>query len=253
MRPKKVVVPTRPWWVTEWLDLARQGGLKTRLQRGKMLASEGRVQSLQIEPGLLQGDIRMSPQITYHPTLQWAPLSDTKKETLLSGLESKPHLLAHLLNGQIDPEWKELFQSVGSELMPSFLEEIVMDCSCGDPQKLCTHLAALFQITSDEFEGRPASWFIFRGIPKEAWMYAQVESGSCELAEQEDFTASRFWEGQTIIPVPDSFSHPLAVLQGLGSFPLWQGQGRGPAEGLKEFYLAAAGNPDGLGNDENEE
>ena len=39
MRPKKVVVPTRPWWVTEWLDLARQGGLKTRLQRGKMLAS----------------------------------------------------------------------------------------------------------------------------------------------------------------------------------------------------------------------
>lgn len=240
MRPKKNVVPERPWWSTEWLDAARKGGLKTRLQRGKILAKEGRVQDVQIEPGLLQGEIRMSPQIKYHPTIQWEIPTEAKRDKILQALETKPHVMAQLLNGQLDVGWKEIFSDVGSELFPEDLTELKMDCSCGDPQHLCTHLAALFQITADEFERNPAAWLIYRGISQESWQKSNYTIQSSSSDDEEVFLAKEFWSGEHLPPLPSNQNDPLHIMQNLGPFPLWQGYGKGPTDGLKNFYLAAA-------------
>jgi len=240
VRPKKNVAPERSWWSMEWLESARQGGLKTRLQRGKILAKEGRVQEVQIEAGLLQGKIRMSPQIKYHPTIQWEVPSEAKRQSILAELEARPHVMAQLLNGQLDPEWKEIFAQFGSELLPEDLSAVTLECSCGDPQHLCTHLAALFQITADEFERNPAGWLIFRGIPPEAWQKSKIAVQTSAAAEEETFSARQFWEGSGMPPLPSNQNNPLHLLQNLGPFPLWQGHGKGPLDGLRNFYLAAA-------------
>lgn len=240
MRPKKVVVPDRAWWSSEWLDSARKGGLKTRLQRGKILAKEGRLQEVQIEAGLLQGQVRMSPQIQYHPTIQWAIPTEIKREKIIEELESRPHIMAHLLNGQLDPEWKEIFSEFGTEFIPGELSDLTLECSCGDPQNLCTHLAALFQITADEFERNPSGWLVFRGIPPEAWQKSNFSLRTSMQEEKETFLADQFWEGSPLPPLPSNQNDPLHLMQNLGPFPLWQGQGKGPADGLRNFYLAAA-------------
>lgn len=241
MRPKKNNVPERPWWSLGWLESARRGGLKTRLQRGKILAKEGRLKELQVEPGLLQGEIRMSAQIQYHPTIQWMIPSDTKIKKIVDEVERRPHVMAQLLNGQLDPEWQDIFSLAGSEFLPEELSELRLECSCGDPQNLCTHLAALFQLTADEFDFAPAKWLIFRGISPEEWQKNKTIPlmGSPEI--EETFTAPEFWEGRELPPLPSNQNNPLYLLQNLGPFPLWQGSGKGPLDGLRNFYLAAAG------------
>ena len=240
MRPKKITAPERAWWCAEWLESARHGGLKTRLQRGKILAKEGRVQEVLLEAGLLQAEIRMSPLIKYRPTIQWPVLSDSKRDKVLEELGKKPHVLAQLLNGQLNLEWKEIFESVGMELFPKELAELTIDCSCGDPQHLCTHLAALYHIAADEFERNPAGWLVFRGIPTESWQKALPMMSENGMETVEEFTVQGFWEGEKLTALPVNQNSPLNLLQNLGPFPLWQGQGKGPAEGLKKFYLTVA-------------
>lgn len=240
MRPKKTTASDRKWWSAAWLDAARKGGLKTRLQRGKILAREGRVQEVQIEGGLLQGEIRMSPQIKYHPTLQLEIVSEVKKEKILSEMSEKPHAYAHLLNGQLDPEWQDIFASAGAPLLPEQLSDLVLDCSCGDPQHLCTHLAALFQIIADEFERDPAALLTFRGIPKESWQKDTLISNVTTKTLDEIFNPQEFWSGGKIPALPTNQNDPLILLKNLGPFPLWQGKGKGPIDGLKSFYLASA-------------
>ena len=75
--------------------------------------------------------------------------------------------LARLLAGEMPHEIGEAFAATGLSLFPATADDLETDCSCPDWENPCKHIAAVYYLLAEAFDGDPFLIFAWRGRTKE--------------------------------------------------------------------------------------
>jgi len=221
----------KKWWTEKWLSAIEEFGPHRRVARGRSYARKGQILDLKIEPGLISAIVQGSREIPYKVQIQMKAFSAEKAKEFLTNLQSRPLLIASMLNGEIHPDTESLFLKTDVPLFPLKEEGLNAVCSCPDPSNLCKHIAAVFYVVSEELERDPLLLLEIRGIKN------PVAQGSAETlfprpdVEPLPQDPQQFWRIPRLQEIQfkenrislEKSQKPV-ILQRLGPFPFWRGE-----------------------------
>ncbi|MDO8671758.1 MAG: SWIM zinc finger family protein, partial [Dehalococcoidia bacterium] len=151
------------WWSTRFIKLLQSFGMGPRLSRGKSYARSGQVLPLSITPGLVAAKVQGSRPTPYKVEIRLNPLNDTDWARALEAMSEQAIFMAKLLAGEMPPDIEEAFATAKVPLFPMSIKDLVTDCSCPDWANPCKHVAAVFFILAEAFDGDPFLIFALRG------------------------------------------------------------------------------------------
>ena len=155
------------WWSKRWLRALESLGMGTRLTRGRSYARQGQVLSIESESGVVKAKVQGSMSKPYKITIRLRPLSDQDWEKVTEVMASQAIFAARLLAGEMPGNIEEAFDSVSLSLFPVAQDDLLTDCSCPDWANPCKHIAAVYYILAERFDGDPFLIFKLRGRSKE--------------------------------------------------------------------------------------
>ncbi|MGY5765746.1 SWIM zinc finger family protein [Brachybacterium sp. DNPG3] len=142
------------------LGVGRAGG-------GKAAARAGRVQWIDIAPGLVRGDVLDDDGNVYQARLDLPALVGGDRAAVLEVARAHPELPALLAAGEYPQGIEgELAQSEVS-LLPRGPSELTHDCSCLDWPGPCKHVAALSYVLVEAVDEQPLELITLRGLTLE--------------------------------------------------------------------------------------
>jgi uncharacterized Zn finger protein len=241
------------WWSKRWYDFMETFNLGARLARGKSYARKGQVIDVKIEAGLVQGRVQGSRSTPYTVTIHFEPISREGWERIVDRLRAQLLFSAQLMAGEVPQELEDFFQAEGASLFPQLKRRADMHCNCPDSSNPCKHIAALFYVLGDAFDGDPFLLLQLRGMPREE-LVALLGAGTAQesppetgedLFETEPLPLDEsFYKGASL--AEDSFIGPLPrgdlnapLLRRLGNLPFWRGS-EPLLESLQEIYKETA-------------
>jgi hypothetical protein len=205
-------------------------------ERGRTLAREGSVHTVEIVEGLVSATVEDGPdrRVTIAaepmPPRIWAAVSRAARgapqlESAVEGRSQSVHL-EHVLS----VDWEEPLVPTGAALST--------ECSC-DADGRCAHVVALAYVLADRIDRDPSLLLRWRGcVSREVtppWLEPERDSEPAVLALAEDlWRAGPLPEPRAIRPLP-----PAAVLKRLGPSGIQVGA-QDLAEVLERAYAAFA-------------
>jgi uncharacterized Zn finger protein len=184
----------RPWWSESSRPLPVEGGLKARstrgaigqswwsgrfiavlesiivggrLQRGRNYARRGQVISLDVAPGMVSALVQGSRFQPYRVRVGLTAFGKQEWARLERALAESAWYSAKLLAGEMPEDIEEVFGQLGLALFPTSSAELAMECSCPDWQVPCKHIAAVFYLLAEAFDGDPFAILAWRGRERE--------------------------------------------------------------------------------------
>ncbi|MDR1622048.1 MAG: SWIM zinc finger family protein [Synergistaceae bacterium] len=240
------------WWSKRWYDFMETFNLGARLARGKSYARKGQVIDVEIEPGIVRGRVQGSRSTPYTVTIRFEPIAQKGWERIVDRLRAQLLFSAQLMAGEVPQELEDFFQAEGASLFPQLKRKADMHCDCPDSSNPCKHIAALFYVLGDAFDGDPFLLLQLRGMPREE-LISLIGAGAAheptpeveeDLFETEPLPIDEsFYNGA---PLPEDFMGPVPrgdlnapLLRRLGNLPFWRGD-EPLFESLQEAYREAA-------------
>jgi uncharacterized Zn finger protein len=238
------------WWSKRWYDFMETFNLGARLARGRSYARKGQVIDVKIESGLVRGRVQGSRTTPYTVTIHFEPISREGWERIVDRLRGQLLFSAQLMAGEVPQELEDFFQAEGASLFPQLKRRADMHCDCPDSSNPCKHIAALFYVLGDAFDGDPFLLLQLRGMPREE-LVELLGTGAAPQAEaEEDLFETEplpldesFYKGASL---PEDFIGPLPrgdlnapLLRRLGNLPFWRGD-EPLLESLQEIYKETA-------------
>lgn len=143
------------WWGTAWLQALEQRALANpnRLARGRTYARQGRVNRVELSPGLVVATVRGTD--IYTTSLSVRLLGDAEWDRVLDLVMTRAANSAALLAGEVP-------HAIGDLLLPGH-GDIGPDCTCPDRAEPCKHAAALCYLVADLFDEDPFALLSLRG------------------------------------------------------------------------------------------
>lgn len=168
-------------WGRAWIDAVEQRSNldPSRLARGRTYAREGKVLTIDIEPGRAKADVEGSGSDRCRAELKLRTFSDDEWQRVLEVIVARVDHLAALVDGELDPRLVEDAARVGVHLVPQG-DEIEASCSCPDSANPCKHAAALCYQVANRLDVDPFDLFLLRGRTREQLLAAvrQLRAGS---------------------------------------------------------------------------
>lgn len=234
------------WWGKRWVAALESLCDSGRLSRGKSYARQGQVLSIDVQAGKVQAKVQGSHSDPYRVKIEIPVLAESQWQTIQAALEASPLPLARMLAGEMPPELEAIFEASGQQLFPQRRADLVTDCSCPDWSDPCKHIAAVYYLLAEQFDGDPFLLLKLRGLEREALLQrlsTASESAAAEADSSEPLPldAQAFWQGAAF-PETQSLPadlNPSALLQRLKSPPMWRGQ-TPFVQGLEPVYPVAA-------------
>src|SRR6184192_851054 len=155
------------WWSKRWIKVLEAFSMGTRLTRGRSYARQGQVVSIDVEPGIVKAKVKGSQPRPYNVKIRLEPLTDEDWDKVTEAMASQAIFAAKLLAGEMPQNIEEAFASVDISLFPTALSELHTDCSCPDWANPCKHIAAVYYLLAERFDGDPFLIFKLRGRTKE--------------------------------------------------------------------------------------
>ena len=239
-----------PRWSVPFLAMIESLGLSARLARGRRDARAGHVRSLTINGSLVVAQVRGPEETTAHRAriavraygaAEWARIEDH--------LAGEARYAADLLVGRMPPGIGTVFASLGLPLLPESIGDIAMDCTCGQLDKPCPHLAACCYALAASFDTDPFGIFAWRGRGRDELLHRIRPAAPAPVTPppNEDLTA--FWGTPPAAPpapapatlgvevpvvgLPGVVRRPDALLDELGPLTV---DGRPVTELLRTLY-----------------
>lgn len=155
------------WWGNAWVEALEQRAHldPNRLPRGRTYARHGRVQQLEIEPGVVTAFVQGSRAVPYRVQVHIRALDDQEWSRLLDAVAAKAAHAAALLDGELAPGIQEDAKRSGTDLLPG-PGEVVPSCSCPDWADPCKHSAAVCYLIADGLDDDPFTLLLLRGMPR---------------------------------------------------------------------------------------
>jgi uncharacterized Zn finger protein len=232
------------WWAVKWLEAIETFGPTKRVARGRSYARKGQVLNLRSEPGHISATVQGSRDTPYQVDIFLGRLKEEKEAELVRDLQTEPIFAATLLTGELHPDVERLFRKFDFPLFPTKEEGQQSTCSCPDTGNPCKHIAAVYYLISLELERDPFLLLHLRGIAREKLVSRQKnlftgpESRESLPPDPQQFWRSPRVKEIPIAPMQQSKTQRPAVLQRLGSFPLWRGE-QNFLETLERIYQVA--------------
>lgn len=190
------------WWAQQWIGVLESFGWDNRLARGRSYARGGQVVSMDIKKGEVKAKVQGSMPRPYSISIELPILNETQWEKVIEGMAGQAIFAAKLLAGEMPQNIEEAFKSAGVPLFPRSAKDIKADCSCPDFANPCKHIAAVYYLLGEQFDGDPFLLFVLRGKTKEQ-IIESLRARRVEAAED--------GEDESIAPAEES-APPLADL-----------------------------------------
>ena len=155
------------WWSKRWVGVLESFSLGTRLTRGRSYARQGQVISIDVEPGIVKAKVQGTQPRPYAIKIKLKPLSDNDWDRVTEAMASQAIFAAKLLAGEMPQDIEEAFDAVSVSLFPTAETDLDTDCSCPDWANPCKHIAAVYYLLAERFDGDPFLIFKLRGRTKE--------------------------------------------------------------------------------------
>ncbi|MEZ4235216.1 MAG: hypothetical protein R3F59_03440 [Myxococcota bacterium] len=139
--------------------------LKGRVLRGRTLSRAGRVQQMEIAPGMALADVQDAGEL-HRPTVRVRTLDEAGWRKVIATLRSDLALLAQLVEGEVGQDLLDALAARGVPMVPT-AGDIECDCDCGDWAVPCAHGAALYHVLGEALDGDPYLLFTLRGRTRE--------------------------------------------------------------------------------------
>lgn len=251
------------WWSKRWLGVLESFGMGARLQRGRTYARMGQVISIDVQKGVVSARVQGTRPKPYSVKIELKPLSDQDWDMVTDAMVSQAVFAAKLLAGEMPQNIEEAFAEAKVHLLPVSKKELVTDCSCPDWANPCKHIAAVYYLLAERFDGDPFLIFQLRGrtrediiealrhkrykdIPEEdtaAPEYEVAVSPNSAVASLEG-CPDTFWEAGDALdslvvnPAPPEVDH--AILKRLGTAPFTVGKDNITSLLEKAYTLASS-------------
>ncbi len=240
------------WWAKRWIAVLESFDIGARLSRGRSYARKGQVLSIDVDKGKVKAKVQGSRPQPYEVAIQVELLSTADWKKLINALSGQAIFVAKLLAGEMPQDIEQVFKEVDLSLFPRKSGDLKTSCSCPDYSNPCKHIAAVYYLLGEEFDRDPFLLFRLRGLGREELCSKLNEAGTTAAAPAEEVRpaaeplpvdAKAFWNG---CPLPEDLFRDVkappvsaALLQRLGGFPFWRGQGPF-LDSLKPVYRAAS-------------
>jgi uncharacterized Zn finger protein len=226
------------WWGRRWIATLEGFSIGARLGRGRSYARGGQVADLAIEPGRVTAAVQGTRSKPYAVEIRLKVLTQAQWGEVLAALAEQPIQAARLLAGEMPPSFEELFQGLRLSLFPARQDDLKTQCSCPDWSNPCKHIAAVYYLLGEAFDGDPFLLLKLRGMDREA-LFARMgtpEGGpktrkgeaAVETAEPLPADPAAFWRGIPASAGPGRTdgcpSLNAAAVKRLGPFPFWRGR-----------------------------
>ncbi|MFG2209217.1 SWIM zinc finger family protein [Streptomyces sp. NPDC048638] len=147
------------WWGNAWLDALETSALDSaRLDRGRIYARDGHVDTINVTPGRIVATVRGSRPRPYSAEIRLQTLSDQEWESLLDAITAEPAQLAALLTKKLPGALAE-----GEVRLLPGPGDLVPRCTCPDHGRPCKHAAALCFQTARLLDADPFVLLLMRG------------------------------------------------------------------------------------------
>ena len=233
------------WWSGKWLAALERLVDPGRLSRGRSYARSGQVLNMDIQPGRIDARVQGSRPQPYKVKIEIKPLSEKDWQHVADAMAEQAIFSAKLLAGEMPQNIEEAFAAAKVNLFPTAHSDLKTDCSCPDRSNPCKHIAAVYYLLGEQFDGDPFLIFRLRGKPKDDIMLLlrarraaaseavepavpREEPIAAELIVPLDADLDRFWDN------PDDFfdfrvtigapAIDAAPIKRLGAPKFWQGR-----------------------------
>ncbi len=154
------------WWSQRFITVLEMAGIGGRLQRGKSYARTGQVISMEIAPGEVTATVQGSRAKPYKVSIETKVLTRRGWDAAESVMESSAVFLAKLLAGDMPEDIEDAFVASSGSLFPTSVRDFDSECSCPDWENPCKHIAAVYFLLAEAFDGDPFLIFAWRGRSK---------------------------------------------------------------------------------------
>ncbi len=237
------------WWSKRWLTVLSDILEANRLPRGRTYARNGRVRSLEIQPGLVTASVQGSR--LYKVRIELGVLAPKDWKKLAAHFSEDASLVATLLNGELPAEAEQIFKDLAIHLLPRDEEDIQLGCNCPDWAVPCKHSAAIVYLIAEELDRDPFLLFLLRGMKRDDFL-KMLDAAPALVALPQEFPPTplphehaQFWKpfDPRFAPIPGLRMPlvPAALAKRLGPFPFWQGDSPF-IETMEQLYANASAN-----------
>lgn len=158
---------TETWWGDRWIAALQPLMDSRRLSRGRSYARRGQVLEIAIQPGEITARVQGSRRSPYKVAIELKPLNAKQWDTVLNALADQAIYAAQLLNGEMPDDIERIFDAVRVPLFPAAGGDLRSQCSCPDWANPCKHIAAVYYLLGERFDGDPFLLFELRGRTQE--------------------------------------------------------------------------------------
>ncbi len=234
------------WWSGQWLAALERLVDPARLSRGRSYARSGQVLNLDIHPGRIESRVQGSRSKPYKVKIEIKPLSEKEWNRVADAMAQQAIFAAKLLAGEMPQNIEEAFAAAKVNLFPASGGDLKTACSCPDYSNPCKHIAAVYYLLGEQFDGDPFLLFRLRGKTKDEIMFLlRARRAQHALAEEKPVVAAvplkaeepiapleadpdRFWHGPgDLIDFRVTIAAPAidaAPIKRLGSPKFWHGK-----------------------------
>jgi len=154
------------WWASRWLIALERLVDPGRLSRGRSYARSGQVLNIDITSGKVTAQVQGSRPTPYKVKITIKPLSDAQWTSVADAMAAQAIFAAKLLAGEMPNEIEDAFATAKVSLFPLKSDDLVTSCSCPDYSNPCKHIAAVYYLLGEQFDGDPFLLFRLRGKSK---------------------------------------------------------------------------------------
>jgi uncharacterized Zn finger protein len=235
------------WWSGKWLAALDRLVDPARLSRGRSYARSGQVLNIDIQPGRIESRVQGSRPQPYRVKIEIKPLSEKDWNRVADEMAQQAIFAAKLLASEMPQNIEEAFAAAKVSLFPASSGDLKTACSCPDWSNPCKHVAAVYYLLGEQFDGDPFLLFRLRGKTKDEIMsMLRTRRAQVAIAEEEHAAAAaepsapeepiepleadpdRFWHGpielsdfRVTIAAPPIDAAPI---KRLGSPKFWHGK-----------------------------
>jgi len=155
------------WWSRRFIELLESLRIGGRMDRGRTYARQGQVISIDVDPGAVTAAVQGSRARPYRVRIGLARLSEADWRRAEAAMVSRAAFLARLLAGEMPENIEEAFEDCSHGLFPTTAGELESGCSCPDWADPCKHVAAVYYLLAEAFDGDPFLLLRWRGRERE--------------------------------------------------------------------------------------
>lgn len=140
------------WWGQQWLHSLSLIDYSNRLPRGKSIASNGKVRSIDVKGNQINAKVQGEKPVPFRVGISVPLFTADEKLRLLEAISQHPALLDKISRRELPQELLKLAETQRIKIFPESWKDFSLHCSCPDMAVPCEHMAAVIYEVTEEMD-----------------------------------------------------------------------------------------------------